>query len=89
MGRLWKEKPLKFLLKFLINSIYGISIFGIFIITFVRTNVIKLFIPPEYLGYLSGLLVIFQTLKKGLEKIDPKLKDDKKDSGPSSTIRMG
>lgn len=85
MKRLWKENPSKFILKFVINLIYGVCIFGIFFIPLA-----KAFVPidPEYIGYLSGLFVIFRTLKNGLEKINPNVKNNKKEGTPSSTIRM-
>ena len=88
MGRLWKENPLKLALKFLVNLVYGVSIFGVFLITFVNNDFVKVLIPPEYFGYLSVLFVIFQTLKNALEKIDPKLKESKKDVKPSRSIKM-
>ena len=75
MTRLWKENPLKFILKFAINLIYGVCIFGIFFIPAI--NVLAP-ISSEYIGYLSGLFVVFRTLKNGLEKIDPNLKKNNK-----------
>ncbi len=90
MVRYIRKYPIRFIIKTVLNVVYGICIFGISILVFTEFEIVKGFVPPNVFKYMSALFVIFQTVKTALENVKskPNDKDRKKKQDGSSTIRI-